>query len=137
MSEDIMTAAEAAENAAMPRARVALAANAARDTAEAAPLPANVAKRPAAQKSPAEWAYERVVLYIQKFEEQLDADHEIPQALGGEEHVQPEGHPLAQQIDGRARLDLDPGRGHQLDQHHRRRRGLRAEGQHLARQHRG
>ncbi|MEM6619512.1 MAG: DUF6173 family protein [Pseudomonadota bacterium] len=36
--------------------------------------------RDVAQKSPAEWAYERIVMYIQKFEETLDADHEV--ALG-------------------------------------------------------
>ena len=37
----------------------------------------SVTGKPAAQKSPAQWAYERVVLYIKKFEEQLDGDHEV------------------------------------------------------------
>lgn len=35
---------------------------------------------PKAKKSPAQWAYERVILYIQNFEKQLDDQHEI--ALG-------------------------------------------------------
>ena len=32
---------------------------------------------PTKPKSPAQWAYERVILYIQKFEETLDSDHEV------------------------------------------------------------
>jgi len=32
---------------------------------------------PSKPKSPAQWAYERVILYIQKFEETLDGDHEV------------------------------------------------------------
>ncbi|MEM8537012.1 MAG: hypothetical protein AAGF56_04035, partial [Pseudomonadota bacterium] len=32
---------------------------------------------PANRKSPAQWAYERIVLYIQEFEKQLDAEHEV------------------------------------------------------------
>jgi hypothetical protein len=35
---------------------------------------------PKARKTPAQWAYERVILYIQNFEKQLDDQHEI--ALG-------------------------------------------------------
>lgn len=30
-----------------------------------------------AQKSPAEWAYERIILYIRNFEQQLDASQEV------------------------------------------------------------
>ena len=40
---------------------------------EEGPLPAKLKKRPS---SPAEWAYRRIILYISKFEETLDADHE-------------------------------------------------------------
>jgi len=47
------------------------------DTPENAPLPAEVTKKPVAQKSPAEWAYERLILYIQNFEKRLDGDHEV------------------------------------------------------------
>jgi len=34
-------------------------------------------------KSKAEWAYERIILYIQKFEEQLDGDHEVVMGFVG------------------------------------------------------
>ncbi|MGB1234760.1 MAG: DUF6173 family protein [Planktomarina sp.] len=46
---------------------------------------ANVAKKPVAQKSPAEWAYDRLVMYIKNFEEQLDADHEVAMGFTGGE----------------------------------------------------
>ena len=36
-------------------------------------------------KSAAEWAYERLILYIQKFEETLDADHEVAMGFAGGE----------------------------------------------------
>jgi hypothetical protein len=39
--------------------------------------------RPLDQKSPAEWAYERIVMYIQKFEETLNADEEIGLGFAG------------------------------------------------------
>jgi hypothetical protein len=42
-----------------------------------------VSQTPPAQKSPAQWAYERVVLYLQKFEEQLDNDHEVAMGFTG------------------------------------------------------
>ena len=62
------------------------------DCAENQPLPAKVAQRPTEQKSPAEWAYERLVLYIQKFEETLDADHEVGMGFAGSDagmlHIQ-------------------------------------------------
>lgn len=50
---------------------------------EATPLPEVMAKRPMAQKSPAEWAYERLILYIQNFEAQLDAAHEVAMGFTG------------------------------------------------------
>lgn len=34
-------------------------------------------------KSPAEWAYERLILYIQNFEEQLDGEHEVAMGFTG------------------------------------------------------
>ena len=40
---------------------------------ETGPLPGALKKRPA---SPAEWAYRRIILYIAKFEETLDSEHE-------------------------------------------------------------
>lgn len=51
--------------------------------AENEPLPAAMAAKPAAQKSPAEWAYQRLVLYIRKFEESLDSDHVVGMGLAG------------------------------------------------------
>ncbi len=46
-------------------------------TAEQEPLPPALTKKPRDQKSPAEWAYQRLVLYIRNFEEQLDREHEL------------------------------------------------------------
>ena len=62
------------------------------DCAEKTPLPAKVAARSTDQKTPSEWAYERLVLYIQKFEETLDAEHEIGMGFAGSDagmiHIQ-------------------------------------------------
>ena len=52
-------------------------------TAEQKSLPAALAKKPLDQKSPAQWAYERLVLYIQNFEEQLDDEHEVVVGYAG------------------------------------------------------
>ena len=38
---------------------------------------------PVANKSPAQWAYERIILYIRNFEEQLDSEHEVGMGLTG------------------------------------------------------
>ena len=40
-------------------------------------------EKPLDQKSPAQWAYERLVLYIQNFEEQLDDEHEVVVGYAG------------------------------------------------------
>lgn len=45
-------------------------------------LPAGL-KQPVTKKSPAQWAYERMILYIQNFEKQLDAQHEIAMGFAG------------------------------------------------------
>ena len=55
------------------------------DCAERQPLPAAVAKTPSGKKSPAQWAYERLILYLQKFEEGLDAEHEVGMGFAGSE----------------------------------------------------
>lgn len=52
-------------------------------TAEQKPLPEAVAAKPYEEKSPAEWAYERLILYIQNFEEQLDDEHEVAMGFTG------------------------------------------------------
>ncbi|MCK0140968.1 DUF6173 family protein [Aliiroseovarius sp. F20344] len=46
-------------------------------------LPAKVAETPVEQKSPAQWAYERLILYIKNFEEQLDNEHEVAMGFAG------------------------------------------------------
>lgn len=85
MTDPIATSAEAMENAAMPVARVAHSNPDAPRTCEERPLPKAVAKKSPDQKTPAEWAYERIILYIQNFEEQLDSDHEIGMGFAGGE----------------------------------------------------
>lgn len=52
-------------------------------SAEQKPLPAGVAKKPVEAKSPAEWAYQRLILYIKNFEEQLDEEHEVAVGFTG------------------------------------------------------
>ena len=52
-------------------------------TAEQKPLPEAISERPIEEKSPAEWAYERLILYIQNFEEQLDNEHEVAMGFTG------------------------------------------------------
>lgn len=60
-----------------PIARVVHADPAAPASAEQQPLPEGLKRKPVTEKSPAEWAYERLILYIKNFEEQLDAEHEV------------------------------------------------------------
>ena len=45
-------------------------------------LPKALQESPA-QKSPAQWAYERIIMYINKFEETLDNDHEVGMGFAG------------------------------------------------------
>lgn len=47
------------------------------DTPENTPLPSIVREKPVGEKSPAEWAYQRLILYIQNFEKRLDSNHEV------------------------------------------------------------
>lgn len=81
MSDIIATAAEAHEADAMPR-KIDVHTDA---PGPAAPdsLPDAVTQKPLKQKSPAEWAYERIVLYIQNFEQQLDNEHEVAMGFAG------------------------------------------------------
>ncbi|MDJ0826371.1 MAG: DUF6173 family protein [Rhodobacter sp.] len=83
MSDAIETTAEAHEAQAMPRAHAVHADPRARPTCEDLPLPQAVAKTPVQNKSPAEWAYERLILYIKNFEEQLDNEHEVAMGFTG------------------------------------------------------
>ena len=72
IEDAIQTSAEAVEAAVLPEAGVVLAGGSVPATAETKPLPPEIAQKPAA-----EWAYERIILYIQNFEEQLDAEQEM------------------------------------------------------------
>ncbi|PVA07345.1 DUF6173 family protein [Thalassorhabdomicrobium marinisediminis] len=75
MDDTIATSAEALENAALPRCREVHA------DPKVAPPQTN---RSAQNKSPAQWAYERLILYIQNFEETLDAEHEVAMGFAGD-----------------------------------------------------
>ncbi|MEL7259083.1 MAG: DUF6173 family protein [Pseudomonadota bacterium] len=79
MDDKIETSAEAAEAAALPRCHEV-------HTDPSKPhtdVPDAVAKKPIEQKSPAQWAYERLILYIQNFEKTLDNQHEIAMGFTG------------------------------------------------------
>ncbi len=96
MVNEIKTTAEAYEASAIPRAHAAMADPNAQPTAEQRPLPESVLQEDLSQKSPAQWAYERIILYIQNFEEQLDAEHEVGMGIAGGEvgaiHIQGLGY---------------------------------------------
>lgn len=82
-TDDIRTAAEAFEADALPRRHAVHADPDAPLSVEQLPLPNGVSKKPVGKKSPAEWAYERVILYIKNFEEQLDDEHEVAMGSAG------------------------------------------------------
>ncbi|WP_163848967.1 DUF6173 family protein [Pseudooceanicola aestuarii] len=82
MDDRIATSAEAAENAVLPRRHEVIADP---DAQPLGPLPDHITTKPVKSKSPAEWAYERLILYIQKFEETLDAEHEVAMGFAGGE----------------------------------------------------
>jgi hypothetical protein len=75
--DEIKTTAEVEESHAMPRSSAVHCDPDAPKTVEQKPLPKKLRSRPVAEKSPAEWAYERLILFIQNFEEQLDEAHEV------------------------------------------------------------
>lgn len=82
MGDEIRTAAEAAEADALPKMHEVHTDPSQRNAA-GQKLPKCVTDKPASQKSPAQWAYERVVLYLKNFEEQLDGDHEVAMGFTG------------------------------------------------------
>lgn len=77
MDDKIETTAEAVEAAAMPRIHEVHS-----DPDKKTPVP-DATRRPVADKSPAEWAWERLILYIRNFEEQLDGKHEVAMGFAG------------------------------------------------------
>lgn len=82
MDNKIKTSAEAYEGEALPRCHE-VHSDPKYAKASDQKLPAAMTDKPAAQKSPAQWAYERTVLYLKNFEEQLDADQEVAMGFAG------------------------------------------------------
>lgn len=80
MQDKIETSAEAAESAALPRCYEVHANPQAQSGNKELPGPLN---KPVDSKSPAQWAYERLILYIQNFEKTLDGDHEVAMGFTG------------------------------------------------------
>lgn len=77
------TTADALEASALPRANAVHTDPDSAPCAENKPLPKGVTKKPVDQKSPAEWAYERLIVYLKNFEEQLDGTHEVAMGFTG------------------------------------------------------
>ena len=80
MDDKIETSAEAAEAAALPRFHEV------HSDPDSNPGPKELPKplqKPVETKSPAQWAYERLILYIQNFEDQLDGSHEVAMGFAG------------------------------------------------------
>ena len=80
MDDRIETAAEAEEAAMLPRMREA---HADPDACAGLPCVPDKLNKPVHNKSAAQWAYERLILYIQNFEEQLDNEHEVAMGFTG------------------------------------------------------
>jgi len=81
MSNNIKTAAEAIENAALAAAYGAQVDADGNVTATQPAVPET--GKAIADKSSAEWAYERIVLYIQEFEKTLDNEQEVGMGFAG------------------------------------------------------
>lgn len=79
--DQIDTSAEQLENAILPMVHE-VHTNPDQTSPDANNLPAAL-KNGAERKSPAQWAYERIILYIQNFEKQLDNEHEVGMGFVG------------------------------------------------------
>ena len=83
MKDPIKTTAEAAENAALPeRYAVRMEPNGSMISENQIVKPTTNGRQ-LKQKSPVEWAYERIVMYIQQFEETLNRDEEVGMSFTG------------------------------------------------------
>ena len=80
-SDEIATSAEALENDALPKVHE-VHTDPDRAGQTAASVPPKM-RESTAKKSPAQWAYERIILYIQNFEKTLDNDHEVGMGFTG------------------------------------------------------
>jgi hypothetical protein len=67
----------------LPHAHASQCCDKAIEAAEDKPLPPALTATPVEAKSPAQWAYERLILYIRNFEEQLDSQHEVAMGFAG------------------------------------------------------
>ncbi len=85
MMEEINTSAEMMEAAALPCGGAVHCDPDTPPTPEQTPLPAAIARQPVTEKSEAQWAYERLILYIRNFESQLDTSQEIAMGFAGSE----------------------------------------------------
>ena len=74
MNDAIKTSAEALESAVLHEVHT---------DPDAVTPDASALKKPDGPKSPARWAYERLILYIQNFEKQLDNEHEVAMGFAG------------------------------------------------------
>ena len=81
MNDEIRTAAEAAEDAAIPRCHEVHADP--ENCQDGRDMTQGLALQPVAEKSEAKWSYERLILYIQNFEKTLDNEHEIAMGFTG------------------------------------------------------
>jgi len=81
MDDKISTSAEVAEAAALPRCHEVHADP--ENCKDGQDVTDGVALAPIEQKSPAQWAYERLILYIQNFEKTLDNEHEVAMGFAG------------------------------------------------------
>ncbi len=84
MDNEIRTAAEAFEADALPRLYECHS-DPDQKNARDQKVPKSVTDTPVTKKSPAQWAYERVALYLKNFEEQLDSNHEVAMGFAGAE----------------------------------------------------
>lgn len=81
LSDTIETSAEYVENAILP-ALHEVHVNPAAQAATPTQIPSNLQNN-GEEKSEARWAYERLILYIQNFEKQLNADQEVAMGFTG------------------------------------------------------
>lgn len=77
MSNPIDTSAEAFEASAIPQIHEV-------HTDPTKTTPEGCAIKDTGPKSPARWAYERLILYIQNFEKTLDNEHEVAMGFAGD-----------------------------------------------------
>lgn len=82
MDNEIKTSAEAVEADAMPRMHE-VHCNPEATNAQPKAIPKAMADSAVAKKSAAQWAYERIILYLKNFEEQLDNEHEVAMGFTG------------------------------------------------------